>query len=474
MRGSAHLSTGPGTGKDGLMSNLLATLSVATGALAAEQGALSETSNNVANVNTPGYSRKQPEFAENPPIVLGPLTFGTGVSLENTPGIRDAILQLRIQQETGTQGQLNAFVNSLQQVEAQFNNTGSDIGTLLSNLFSNIAQLSSNPANVPLRQAVLTAASNLASVLHTTASNLSAQQSNLDLSVSQSVSRVNTLTSQIGRVNGQIASLENLHQDASAFIDQRDQLINQLSALIDVSQIKTESGITLTTSNGTALVAGTQAFTLSTQPDAAGHERILAQGQDITATLNSGQLSGLLEVRDQKIPALLASLDTLAGGIANSFNAANAAGFDLNGNRGGNLFVPPPVSGVGAAQNFALATTDPSLIAASSDGSAGSNGNLANFSAIHDEANFNGETASDFYGAIVFGIGNGVSNGSAGLQASQLVLQQLEDQRGSISGVSLDEEAAHMVQYQRAYEAAARMVTTINQMLETVINMGAS
>ena len=377
------------------MSNLNATLSVAVGALAAEQGALTETANNVANINTPGYSRKEPQFAENPPIVLGPLTFGTGVSLENTAGIRDPILQLRIQQETGTQGELTAFVNAMQQVQAQFNNQGSDIGTQITALFSSLSQLSTNPASIPLRQSVLTAASNLASTISNTANNLTAQQSNLDLSVSQAVSQVNTLTQQIAKVNGQIAALQNLHQDASTFVDQRDVLINQLSSLIDVSEIRTESGISLTTSNGTALVDGTQAFALTTQPDISGHQHIFAQGNDITSQLSSGELGGLLQVRDQQIPSLLTSLDTLASGISNSFNAANAAGFDLNGNPGGNIFVPP-ASGQGAAASMAVAITDPTLIAASSDGSAGSNGNLANFSGLQSQNSINGQTPSDF------------------------------------------------------------------------------
>jgi flagellar hook-associated protein 1 FlgK len=223
----------------------------------------------------------------------------------------------------------------MEQVQAQFNNQGNDIGTQLSALFSSISQLSANPASVALRQGVLTAASNLASGITTTANNLQSQQTNLDLSVTQSVDQVNTLTQQIAKVNGQIAALENLHQDASAFVDQRDVLIGQLSNLIDVSQIKTESQISLTTSNGTALVAGTQAFTLTTQPDPSGLEHIFAQGNDITSQLNSGQLGGLLQVRDQKIAALLTSLDTLASGISNSFNSANIAGFDLNGNQGG-------------------------------------------------------------------------------------------------------------------------------------------
>ena len=454
------------------MANLLATMSVGTGALAAEQGALEETANNIANVNTPGYSRKEPQFSENPPVILGPMTFGTGVSLENVSSIRDPILQLQIQQETGQQGQLDALLTGMKQVESQFTAQSSDIESQLSGLFSSISQLSTDPASVPLRQGVLTAAANLASTFQITANNLTRQRTSLDQSVTQAVEQVNTLTQQIAKLNAQISSLENLHQDASTFIDQRDVAIGKLSGLIDVSEIRSDSGITLTTSNGTALVSGNLSFTLGTQPDVSGVQHILAQGKDITAEINSGQLGGLLEVRDQKIPALLSSLDTLAAGLANAFNGANAAGFDLNGNPGGNLFTSPPAGGQGAAASMAVAITDPALLAASSDGSAGSNGNLANFSSIHDQAIINGSTPSAYYSNLIFGVGNDVANGSAELQSSQLILQQLQDQRGSISGVSLDEEAANLVQYQRAYDAAARVVDTVNQMLETVINMG--
>lgn len=454
------------------MANLLATLSVGTGALAAEQGALEETANNIANVNTPGYSRKQPEFSENPPVILGPLTFGTGVSLENVASIRDPILQLQIQQETGQQGQLDALVTGMKQVQAQFTAQGSDLESQLSALFSSLSQLSTDPASIPLRQGVLTAAGNLASTFQVTANNLARQRASLDQSVTEAVEQVNTLTQQVAKLNAQISSLENLHQDASTFIDQRDVAISKLSGLIDVSEIRSDSGITLTTSNGTALVSGNLNFTLATQPDVSGVQHIFTQGQDITAEINSGQLGGLLAVRDQKIPALLSALDTLAGGLSNAFNGANGAGFDLNGNLGGNLFAPPPAGGKGAAASMAVAITDPALIAASSDGSAGSNGNLANFAAVHDQAIINGATPSAYYSNLIFGVGNDVANGSAELQSSQLILQQLQDQRGSISGVSLDEEAANLVQYQRAYDAAARVVDTVNQMLETVINMG--
>jgi flagellar hook-associated protein 1 len=455
------------------MSSLFGTLAIATGALAAEQGAMDTTTNNVANANTPGYSRLRPVLTESDPVVLGSVTYGTGVTLQKLESLRDPILQLRIQEETQQQGQLNASVTALQQTQVQFNGNSGDIGSQISNFFSSLQQLSTDPTNLSLRQGVLTAAGNLAAAFNKTANSVTQQQSSLNLNVGQDVTQVNTLTSQIAQLNGQISSLQNVNHDASAFIDQRDVAIGKLSTLIDVSQIRSDgNGVTLTTSNGTALVAGNQSFTLTTQPDVSGLQHIFAQGVDITGKLTAGDLAGLLQVRDQSLPGLLSSLDTLAAGVANALNTANKTGFDLNGNPGGNLFVPPPVSGQGAASSLAVAIADPALIAASSDGTAGSNGNLAVLAAVHDQPVAGGQTPNVYYSTIVFGVGNAVSNSVAELRSSQLILNQLQDQRGSISGVSLDEEAGNMVQYQRAYDAAAHVVTTINEMLKTVINMG--
>lgn len=461
------------------MSSLFGIMSIATGALGAEQGAMDATTNNVANVNTPGYSRVQPVLGESDPIAVGSVSYGTGVSLERLQSVRDPILQLRIQEETQQQGQLNAYVTAMQQAQVQFTTSGSDIGTEISNFFSSLNQLSTDPTNLALRQGVLTAAGNMATAFNNTSDNLTQQRSSLDLQVSQDVSQVNVLTGQIANLNTQISQLQGVNQDASALEDQRDVLIGQLSNLIDISSIQSDNGLTLTTSNGTALVIGGQSFALSTQTNASGLQDIYSsQGSDITSDLTSGELAGLITVRDQTIPNLLSNLDTLAAGLANNLNAANTQGYTLvqqaDGSlqAGGNLFAAPPASGQGAAASMAVAISDPSLIAASSDDTASaSNGNLATLSAVQNQVIADGQTPTDYYSNIVFGVGNDVSNASAELSSSQSILNQLQDQLGSVSGVSLNEEAANMVQYQNAFDAAAQIVTTINDMLYTVINM---
>ncbi|MGO9648754.1 MAG: flagellar hook-associated protein FlgK [Terriglobales bacterium] len=453
------------------MGSLYGALSIATGALGAEQGALDATTNNVANANTPGYSRLQPVLVESSPIEVGSVTYGTGVSLEKLQSLRDPILQLRIQEETQQQGQLNASLAAMQQAQVQFTTSSGDIGTEISNFFSSLNQISTDPTNLTLRQGALTAAGNMATAFNNTANSLSSQQSSLDLNVTQDVGQINVLTGQIATLNTQISELQGVNQDASALLDQRDVLVGNLSNLIDVSSIQGDGGLTLTTSNGTALVVGGQSFALNTQTNASGLQDVYAQGNDITADLTSGDLAGVLQARDQTIPGLLSNLDALAEGISNALNTANQQGFDLNGKAGGNLFVPPPAGGPGAAAGMAVAITNPALIAASSDGTPGSNGNLTVLSAVQNQPVVSGQTPTGYYSNIVFSVGNDVSNDTAELSASQSILSQLQDQSNSISGVSLDEEASNMVQYQRAYDAAANVVTTINDMLYTAINM---
>jgi len=456
------------------MSGLNASLATALSGLTAEQGALQATTNNVANVNTPGYSREVPVLVSSDPIIVDPLTLGTGVTLQSIESIRDPILESRIQQETQTQGQLSALVSALSQTQVGFTSSAADIGAAISNFFDSVNQLSTSPADLSLRQGVITAANNLASAFNIAANNLTAQRSSLDGSVEQSVAQVNQLTTQIAKLNGQISALESVGQGAGTFVDQRTQLIDQLSSQVDVSVIPTDNTLTLTTANGTALVAGQQSFQLSTQTDVSGVQHIFAQGNDITSTIVSGQLGGLLETRDQQVPGLQKQLDTLASGLAKAVNGVQTAGFDLNGAAGKNLFNPPPASGTGAAASLSVAITDPSLIAASSDGTTGNNANADAMFALSKQAIIQGQSPTDFYSSVVFNIGNATATATSDQSASSLVLQQLNDQRASISGVSLDQEAANMVKYQQAYSASAQIVSTINSMMQTVINMKTS
>ncbi len=456
------------------MGGLNAGLAIALSGLAAEQGAMETTSNNVANVNTPGYSRQRPVLASSDPIEVDALTLGSGVTLQKIESIHDDILESQIQHETQSQGELSTLASAMSQVETTFSSTTADVGTAISNFFNSIDQLSTSPADLSSRQAVLTAANNLAGAFNQAASSLSDQRTSLDQSVQQTVGQINELSAEISELNGRISGLVNAGNSAGSLIDQRTQLIDQLSALVDVSVIPTDSTLTLTTANGTSLVAGSISYTLSTATDPSGSQHVFSQGTDITATIVSGQLGGLLKARDQEIPSIQDRLDTLATALANAINSVQTSGYDLSGNSTSTepLFETP--STTGSAATLSVAIKDPALIAASSDGTEGDNGNAEAMYALRNAPVVGGQSPTDYNSGIVFTVGDAAANANAEQSASQFVLQQLQNQWASVSGVSLDEEAANLMRYQQAYAASAQVISAINQMMQDVINMKSS
>ena len=443
---------------------------MAVHSLLAQQGALDATTNNIANANTPGYSREVPNFTEATPVVEGSLVLGQGVNLQSITSVRDRLLEISLDQATQQQSEGEAQLNALQQVQNLFTSTTSGIGTDLTALFNSLNQLSIDPTSIPDRQSVLTAANNLASDFHSTASQLTGIQNNLNLNVTQSVNQINALTTQIAQFNTQVASLQRLGQDPGSIEDQRNELERQLSQVVGISITQTADGDTVTTGNGTALVVAGNSFQLQASPDSTGNQQIYATGQNITSSIQGGQLGGVLQVRDQFLPTVFSALDDLAGGLAANFNAAHAAGFDLSGNPGQQFF--NDTTGAGAAANFSVAISDPSLIAASSDGSPGSNGNLSTLEAVQNQALPSGQKPLDSYANLTFSVGNATSQAQATTQAAQLSLNQLTDQRQSVSGVSIDEETTNLIRYQHAFQAAARVITTIDELTQTVLAMG--
>jgi flagellar hook-associated protein 1 FlgK len=293
-------------------------------------------------------------------------------------------------------------------------------------------------------------------------------QQGADQEVVQTVQQINADTTQLAGLNEQIGGLQANSEQEDMLQDQQYQVLNNLSQLVDVAVTHTSSGgLTVTTTNGTALVAGSQSFALSTATNTStGFQDVFSQSSDVTSSFTGGQLAGLLEARDQSIPSIMSNLDNLAAGIVNSVNAQSLKGHDLNGAKGVDFFQPvvqpTPGSNAGAAENMAVAITDPSQVAASSDGTQGDNANALALANIQNEAVVDGQTATDFYSDLVSTVGNDVSTATDEQQSVGLVLSQLQNQQSDTSGVSLDEEAANLILYQRAYEAAAEVVSAVN------------
>jgi flagellar hook-associated protein 1 FlgK len=319
---------------------------------------------------------------------------------------------------------------------------------------------------------VITAGQNLATAFNTASNALTSQQTSLNSEVSQDVSQINQLTQQIAALNPQIAEASANGGSAGTLQDQQSQLVLSLSKLTNVAVTQSPQGVTLTTGNGTPLVAGSQSYTLSTTTGSNGMVQVLDQnGTNITATLTSGDLGGTIQARDQAIPGLLNQLDTLANQFATAINSAQAKGYTSTGAAGGNFFNIPTTT-AGSAAGISMAITGASQIASSSDGTAGSNGNLANLSAVQSAALPSGQTPADTYADIVYQVGSLTANATAESNASAASLVQLNDQLSSVSGVSVDEESANLITYQTAYEAAARVVTTVQALFTITMDMG--
>jgi flagellar hook-associated protein 1 len=459
------------------MGSLSASLNIAAQSLLADETAIQTTTNNIANANTPGYSREVANFEDNPPIQVGDLTLGNGVDIASVTSQRSAILDLRVNQETQTQGTLNELVSSGQQIQALFNETsGTGLQAPLTAFFNSLSQLSANPSDPDTRQSVLTAAQNLASAFNQTATGLSQVQSSEDLGVTQSVSQINTLTSQVATLNTQIQDAAGAGQNSGPLTDQRQQLLNQLSNLVGISEINAGNGsLTISTANGSALVVGGQSFQLTTQANGTtGFQDVYSQGTDITTQITGGQLAGQIQIRDQEIPSIQNQLDSLASNLANAVNTQNAQGYDLNGNPGGNIFVPPPANGVGAAANLAVAITSGSQIAASAGPAPGNPGDNTNANAllnIQNEDIVNGQTPLNAYSNLVYNIGNFVSTAQSNQNTGGAVLQQLQDLQGGVSNVDINEESANLVRFQAAYTASAQVSGIIDELMQTTINM---
>jgi flagellar hook-associated protein 1 len=461
------------------MGTITSLMDIAQQALLADQEALNVTSNNVANQNTTGYTRETVNFQSVDTVTLSGGTYGSGVTASATSQ-RDRVLEQQVQQQTQTQAQSGALESALQQVESIFglssttaSASSTALGTGINAFFSALSALTSNPSDTATRQSVLSAATTLAGDFNSAANQLAQVSSSLNQQVVGDVDQVNSLTTTIASLNAQITSLSP-NADAGTLEDQRQLAITQLSQVVGLDQISTENnGITLTTSNGAVLVSGSQSFALSTtQVGGTTHILTGVGGQDVTSNLTGGDLGGVLQARDQELPSYQNALDSLAFGIGTQVNQQNELGVDGSGNPGAALFSLPPTQS-GAAALIQVATTDPHAVAAAAPGE-GSAGN-ANASALADLSSANvagGQTASGFLASFLGQIGSDTAAATTNNSAQQTTLTQLTTQRDSFSSVSLDEEAANLTQYQRAYQASAQVFNIANSVMASALNLG--
>jgi flagellar hook-associated protein 1 FlgK len=466
-----------------MISSIFSSLGIAREALYAQQVGLDITQNNIANVNTPGYTRQRADFVPGGMATPGNLQSGSGVQVASIVSYRDRLYDQRVNNELQRQGEYGASFSALQQVEALFNDSAnSGLQSAIAAFFNSFSSLANAPENASLREQVLANGEQLGSKFRQSYEHVQEVQSQLDREVAETVSQINTITANIARLNAEVSATRGANSNASNLEDQRQELIDQLAGLVDISYYTdTGSGnISITTRQGALLVAGNRSNPWQAVRSLAGpflqvHD---ASGTDITSAIQSGKLGGLLKTRDTNIPSYLSALDDLAAAIISRVNAQHASGSDLNGAAGGDFFVPfapvTPGSNQGAARAIEVAITDPAEIAAaSSGGGPGSNANAQSLAGIQNELLLSGNTAtlSQFYSNLVFNIGLDAKNAGDNLEVENRLVTQLQNQRDSVSGVSLDEEAINIMRYQKAYEASARLISVIDTLSDDLLRI---
>lgn len=545
------------------MPDISGILNMGRQALSAHQRAIAVTSNNIANVNTPGYSRQKAIYETAPPLNG---VFGAGVQIAQVRSVVDTFLQRQIISGQSTLGRFTAEKGALDRIETIFSDADSGMNTAISDFFSAVNDLSNNPSGTVERTVLLERGRSLAQTIRSADTQLKSISKDVDSEIRGRVDEVNALASKIADLNKQISLVENSgsRNFANDLRDDRTRLLGALSEKIQVNLLETqESGLTITVGSGgrtVALVSGDIAYSLSTAVDEnnSGFAKILSRDADITRSIADGRLRGLIELRDNLLPAYTNQLDKLAASIVTSFNTQHAKGFALDGSQGGDFFSPlnltlsEPSTNAGGAKVLATigdasaltfdsyeitfsqdqftmrnlktgATTteftetefgftalfegiaieiagdasagdgfniqipyqgmagkidvslsDPSLIAAASSAEElpGGNGNAVLLAQIQDQTfSFLKATLEGFYANFTGEVGTRSEISQRNLSVEEIISGKLDALREEVSGVSLDEEMTNLISFQRAYQAAAKLITTADELLQTVIEL---
>jgi flagellar hook-associated protein 1 len=428
--------------------------------LIASQSALDVTGHNIANANTPGYSRQVATMTASPaytdPSVSGPAAagqLGTGVTVGSINRVRDSYLDVQYRAQSMRQGAAEATEDGLNQIQGALNEpSDSGLSSLLSAYWSAWGDVSNSPENLATRQSLAQAASSLADGFNSLSSQMSTIQTQTAQNVTSTIGQVNSIGTQVAQLNAAIAHQEVAGNQPNDLLDQRDVLLDTLSKIGNVSIAQGQNGSVDVTIGGASLVSGATANTIAET--------------DMTS-LSSGTLSGLITLRDTTIPAYQSSLDTIASTLISQTNAQSAAGFDLNGNAGGAFFTGTDAATIGV--NPAIVAT-PGLIAASSNGQPGNADNALAMSNMQATPLIAGASIDTAYSQLVTKIGADTQDAMNTNNNATALVTAVDNNRQSVSGVSLDEEMTNMLRFQRGYQASSRALTAMDEMIDQLIN----
>lgn len=447
-------------------------LNTAMRALLAQQQAMDAVSHNVSNVNTPGYSRQRVMMT---PVGSAAGTgVGGGVSFDGVQRVRDLFVDYQMRQQKQTAGESQTRAESLHLVElALAEPSDNGLRSVMGQFFNSWRDLSNAPEDGAARSAVVQAGQTFALTAQRLSRGLDGLRDAANARLTDSVAEVNNLANRVALLNGKIATVRATGDDAGDLTDQRDLALDRLSELTNITYTEQANGTVDVILDGRSLVHNMSATTIALTPNVANNNYSdLTWAQDgVTLDVTSGEIGGLLKQRDVDLPSRVADLDTLISRIITDVNAAHAAGYAKDGV----TTTSPFFAGTDASDidvDAAIVANSGLLAAATNPTAVGDGSNALAIAALQSATNLGGgsETYESFYGGLVSRIGVATKDAEALSMAQALTVNHLNELRQSVAGVNVDEEMVNLVQFQRGYEAAARIIRAVDEMLDTLIN----
>ncbi len=448
--------------------SLFATLRSVSGTLNAYERGLTISQNNVANASTPGYSR-QVQSLQALPFDLRQGRAG-GVESGQILNSRSSFAERNVWREQHLNAQYGTRRDHLSALEPVFTIAeGAGVPDALNGFFEAFSQLTVSPNNTVLRETALERSRAVAQRFGEAAAGLAEAARNTGSEITDSARQINALASRITEINIARRNNYEARNEPGSDAALHDSL-EQLAQISDFTALEHPDGtISVHLGGQSLLVAGDRSYPVSADLSGGGALIRDAVGNDITGRIRSGKLGALLEFRNNLVPAYQSQLDTLAISFAGQVNAQLAAGLDQNGlTPATDLFV---FTGPPGANTLAISNLPASGLALALSPTPGGNGNAIHLAELGEAITVSGLTFRDFYAQTASSIGRALRAASQSADSHQLLLTQARSLRSDISGVSLDEEAAKLIEFQRAYQAAAQMFKIVDEMTQTLLNL---
>ena len=451
------------------MGNLLASLVSAASSMRTLERSLAAVHNNVTNASTPGYARQtQLLKAErfNPAAGLP-----GGVSAGELISARSSYSEQAVQRQASSFGRSDQTRTSLTQLESVFDiSENSGIAASLNRLYQGFSLLSVSPNDASARQVVLDRASEAARSFNLAASDLGQAAATHDAEARNVVDTINRLAGQIRDINLERRQDFRTKQDAG--MDAKlNAALEQLAALTDFTALPQDDGsVSIFVGGQVPIVIGDRLLPLSAETTGTSVIIRNQAGTDITAILEKGRLGAILDVRNSQIPSFSADLNRMAQAFADRVNTVLNAGLDINGQPPSiNLFTYNATSGVAAT--LAVSSITPQELAAADVSAPGGNANALILAGLSSSREIDGYTFTQFYGNLAARLGRRLASATDDAEAQNQLLLQARSMREQVSGVSLDVEAAQLLELQRGYQAVGKLFNVLNDLTAEVLGL---